>query len=585
MNLEELKQWPPEIADLARAARDAAANHTGSADFYRSLIRVSTWEGRGAQAAMSAMEASAGEHESVADSLGAAANRMELVHQDAEDLADTIKRILDDAAAAPAVVVDESTNQVIPPDTSHMTEEYAAQVAAKVADLQERIAAALADGERMDADLAGAITAASGTAEPAVKSAASLQDLLLPDDGDKRDKPGERSATPDSLDGALGQLTGESEQRSFSATPDGVGTPGPVRMDPAKVEQFKDLARQTMLRSGVPPDQIEQRLDAVVAAVQKPLPATKPAERDAVPPPGFAEGFADGWFNTEESIKDLIGANGWEDLKGAWSDMAKGAWERATNPVDTLAEEVEHATKYPGHFLGEAAGEAAITAPGAMFGGEAALAARAAIPDDIVDMPSGTGTVDHPTPLDPVTGDRSAAAVWDYSDGYSPDAPRVTSSLNEAFVNGLPTADLAREVADLSTHHIPSPTGDAGMADRVVLGKWDGLEGGYIGEARNNGGIYFDTGDRAWNAIGHGLSDEQTRSIAWQVNEQFLLIQLQNGVPRIDYVLPGGFDSVEQVAAVQRRSFSALEINFLKENAEQFGYKQYGNSWVYEGDD
>ncbi|MGV0646328.1 glycohydrolase toxin TNT-related protein [Mycolicibacterium sp. XJ2546] len=399
LNLEELKQWPPEIADLARAARDAAANHTGSADFYRSLIRVSTWEGRGAQAATSAMEASAGEHESVADSLGAAANRMELVHQDAEDLADTIKRILDDAAASPAVVVDESTNQVIPPDTSHMTEEYAAQVAAKVADLQERIAAALADGERMDADLAGAITAASGTAEPAVKSAASLQDLLLPDDGDKRDKPGERSATPDSLDSALGQLTGEPEQRSFSSTPDGVGATGPVRMDPAKVEQFKDLARQTMLRSGVPPDQVEQRLDAVVAAAQKPLPTTKPAERDAVPKPGFAEGFADGWFNTEDGIKDLIGANGWEDLKGAWSDMAKGAWEHVTNPVDTLTEEVEHATKYPGHFLGEVAGEAAITAPGAMFGGEAALAARAAVPDNVVDMPSGTGTVDHPTPL------------------------------------------------------------------------------------------------------------------------------------------------------------------------------------------
>ncbi|MGE2724402.1 glycohydrolase toxin TNT-related protein [Mycolicibacterium pulveris] len=399
LNLEELKQWPPEIADLARAARDAAANHTGSADFYRSLIRVSTWEGRGAQAAMSAMEASAGEHESVADSIGAAANRMELVHQDAEDLADTIKRILDDAAASPAVVIDESTNQVIPPDTSHMTEEYAAQVAAKVADLQERIAAALADGERMDADLAGAITAASGTAEPAVKSAASLEDLLLPGDGERRNEPGERSSSmPDSLDSALGQLAGESEQRSFSSTPDGVGA-GPVRMDPAKVEQFKDLARKTMLRSGVPPEQIEQRLDAMVAAAQKPLPATKPAERDAVPPPGFAEGFADGWFNTEEGIKDLIGANGWEDLKGAWSDMAKGAWERATNPVDTLAEEVEHATKYPGHFLGEAAGEAAITAPGAMFGGEAALAARAAVPDNVVDMPSGTGTVDHPTPL------------------------------------------------------------------------------------------------------------------------------------------------------------------------------------------
>ncbi|BBZ06310.1 hypothetical protein MDOR_04790 [Mycolicibacterium doricum] len=64
---------------------------------------------------------------------------METVHQDAEDLAETIKRIVDDAATPPAAAIDETTNQVIPPDTTHMTEEYAAQVAAKVTDLQGRI--------------------------------------------------------------------------------------------------------------------------------------------------------------------------------------------------------------------------------------------------------------------------------------------------------------------------------------------------------------------------------------------------------------------------------------------------------------
>ncbi|UUO01337.1 hypothetical protein M4D79_22870 [Mycolicibacterium novocastrense] len=136
LSLGELKQWPPEIADLAQAAREAADNHTGSAEFYRSLITVSTWEGQGAEAAKSAMTATAADHEAVADNLGAAAQRMENVHRDAEALAETIKGILDDAAAQPAVGIDESTNQVIPPDTSHMTDEYAAQVAAKVTDLR-----------------------------------------------------------------------------------------------------------------------------------------------------------------------------------------------------------------------------------------------------------------------------------------------------------------------------------------------------------------------------------------------------------------------------------------------------------------
>ncbi|SKU43268.1 Uncharacterised protein [Mycobacteroides abscessus subsp. abscessus] len=55
-----------------------------------------------------------------------------------------------------------------------------------------------------------------------------------------------------------------------------------------------------------------------------------------------------------------------------------------------------------------------------------------------------------------------------------------------------------------------------------MLGKWDGQDGGYIGEARNNGGIYFDTGDETWNAVGRGLDDAGSRSLGWQVNEQFL---------------------------------------------------------------
>lgn len=391
LNLGELKEWPPEIADLAQAAQEAADNHTGSAEFYRSLITVSTWEGQGAEAAKSAMTATAADHDAVADHLGVAASRMQRVHHDAEALAETIKRILDDAAAQPAVGIDESTNQVIPPDTSHMTEEYAAQVAAKVTDLRGRIADALADGARIDTELAGAITTASG--ERVMKTAGSLEEMLLPSTGEPQDetKPDDAAPTPRNLDEALDRL---SEPGSQPAQP--------VPLDPAKVEEFKSLARETMLRSGVPPEQIEQRLDAMVAAAQKPLPAYKPSERDATPPPkpSFEDGFADGWFGTEESIKNLIGANGWDDLKESWTDLAKGTWQRVTHPIDTVKEDLEHLTKYPGHYLGEVAGSTALTAPGAVFGGgEAALAVRAAIPDDVIDMPSHTHGVEHPTPL------------------------------------------------------------------------------------------------------------------------------------------------------------------------------------------
>ena len=152
----------------------------------------------------------------------------------------------------------------------------------------------------------------------------------------------------------------------------------------------------------------------------------------------------------------------------------------------------------------------------------------------------------------------------------------AANSLNDAFVHGEPTVDLARAVAEGSTHYI-------GDVDRVVLGKWDGQDGGYIGEARHNGGIYFDTGDDVWKAVEGGLDSGPAKVLGWQVNEQFLQAQMERGVARIEYILPDGFDSVDQVARVRRESFSAMEINFLNAHASEFGYAREGNAWVYKG--
>lgn len=579
MNLRELREWPTEIDDLTTATREAATNHTNSADFYRALAKTSTWEGEGGDAARAAMMASAGDHDAVAENLVGAAAGMGRAQEQAELIATQIKNLLDDAAEAPhPLEIDQDTNQVIPPNTDYLTDEAAAEVAAKVTELQERVAAVLAAGRLVDADLAQAIRTATQAGETAATPApGQIGPFPVPPSVAAAKPADEAPTSPDSLDGALEQLAGKPVPASAG---DPAAGAAPVRLDPARVEQFKALARQAMQRDGVPADQIEARLDAMVAAARQPLSDDKPIEKPG-PGPSVSDGFAEGWFGAEERLKDLIGANGWEEFKDSWTDTAKGTWERITNPVDSWTAEVEHATKHPGHWLGEQLGQTAYTAPGVILGGEAALAARGAgelgdlaaagahthspVPNDLIDNPTPTGTFDHPTPL-----------VGDHSGGYSPYAAEVASSLNDAFVNGNSTTDLAREVADLSTHHI-------GDADRVVLGKWDGQDGGYIGEARNNGGIYYDTGPDTWDAIGSGLDEAQVKNLGWQVNEQFLRTQLENGVPRIEYVLPDGFDSVEQVARERRESFSAAEINFLKENAAAYGYKQYGNSWVYEG--
>lgn len=84
-------------------------------------------------------------------------------------------------------------------------------------------------------------------------------------------------------------------------------------------------------------------------------------------------------------------------------------------------------------------------------------------------------------------------------------APHVALSLHDLFVNGQSRKVCPRIGRPL---HAPYAQSDryAGYADRVVLGKWAGEGDGYIGEARHNGGIYYDTGSKAWSATGHNLS-------------------------------------------------------------------------------
>ncbi|HKP39623.1 hypothetical protein [Mycobacterium sp.] len=597
LNLKELREWPPEIADLAGATRSAATNHTNSADFYRSLAKASIWEGDGGDAARAAMVASAGEHDAVADNLGTAATGMDHAQQLAEAVAQEIKDILDYAASAPAVQINESTNQVLPPDTTYLDEEAAAKVAAKVADLQARIAAALTQGEGVDADLAGAIATATGTPAPVLKTASSVGDLLAPNTEERKAPPSaDGRQQPDNLDTALGQLAGKPGQQPAPPKPAAGDARAPLPLDPKAVETFKSTARQMMLRDGVPPDQIEQRLDAMVAAAQKPLPAYTPPKPDKMPPPGFGDGFADRWFATEQGIKNLFGQGGpgAPGVLESWGDLIKGTNNQITNPVGTAIDEVKAAANSPSaaYYLGGKAADGMAAAPGIVFGPEAAfgraaalddLASVGAVPHELIEHPTPTGAFEHHTPAIPFTGDHTPPPVWDYSDGYAEHAPAVASNLNDAFVNGQPTVDLARQVADLSTHHMPGPP-DTGIADRVVLGKWAGMDDGYIGEARANGGIYFDTGSDTWDAIGHGLSRPDTDALGWQVNEQFLRTQMESQVGRIDYILDHEkYASLEDMAIDRAGSFSAMEVAFLSENAASYGYQRVGESWVYVG--
>ena len=353
----------------------------------------------------------------------------------------------------------------------------------------------------------------------------------------------------------------------------------PPQLDPAAIDKFKAMARQTMINDGVPPDQIEARLNAVEANTQQwmnnGMPNYKPPEAPPPPKPGFGEGFGDRWFATEDAIHDLTGQNGLDAMGDAWGGMAKGLGQKAEDyltmgPVGSAVNDATHEFKSlldnPAYYAGGKTADAAMNAPLMMFGGEGA-AVRAGLGD------IGPGVLD----TGPAVSTQ-AAIGFEHPMGYNPFGEQAAFDLNHGHWNGGPTGALSEPVADMSTHYI----GDS--PDRVVLGKFNGPEGGYIGEARANGGIYFDTGDQTWEALTRGFNgggDEQ--GLVWQVNEHFLRNQMEGAIPRIEYVLPDGFDSVEQLAGAQRQSYSAMEINFLKENAAAYGYEQQGNVWVYTG--
>lgn len=383
LNLSDLKAWAPEIADLTESAHQAAANHTDSAEFYRSLITVSAWEGRGADAAKAAMEATARDHEAVADNISRAAAGMALVGQEAEALAEKIKGILNDAGAQPAVQILEATNAVVPPNTRYLTEEYAAQVAAKVTDLQQRIAAVIVDGERLDADLAAAIATATGSPRPAAKPAPSLSDMLMPGSGGNRNSS---TPPPNDLTGALDQIAGPPGHPATHTNGQPAGSPAAaVQLKQSDLEQYKATARRAMEAQGVAPDEIERRLDSAVAAAQRPSRRYTPPTSDPMPPPGFAEGFGDRWFATEEGLHDLLGQNGMDEFKESWEGLAEGTAERLTDPVGATIGDVQDALNSPSaaYYLGERAADVATTAPTLIFGGEGA-AVRVGLPAELV---------------------------------------------------------------------------------------------------------------------------------------------------------------------------------------------------------
>lgn len=153
---------PPEVDDLAKSVHAMSENHANSADFYRGLVKVSTWEGSAAATAKDSILAAANHHDATAADLKTAASSMDRCETESQKVSNMARSLLNFAAQVPQVEVNMDTNAVVPPDLSLYTPEVAQKLSEKVADLEAQIADTVVASDVVDSDLAKAMSLISG---------------------------------------------------------------------------------------------------------------------------------------------------------------------------------------------------------------------------------------------------------------------------------------------------------------------------------------------------------------------------------------------------------------------------------------
>ncbi len=152
--MADVDQWDPDqIDEVADALAERARTGGQTAEDLRGLHGMATWEGDAGEAAKQAIDKSASKLETSAQNDALASLFTKKSAGDVRTVKNSLKSIVEDAAAEPAVSLNLETNTVTPPDTTGWEEEDVQKLADKVADLEDRIVAMLAAAAEADSDL------------------------------------------------------------------------------------------------------------------------------------------------------------------------------------------------------------------------------------------------------------------------------------------------------------------------------------------------------------------------------------------------------------------------------------------------
>lgn len=581
LSLADIKRADVQSFREVASALDgmAAADTDLKSGVGRLPIAGDAWKGASGDAAHQELDRFGKLLEGSAESKKGAAARIRRAADEFEGVKQLLAKVEQDAAKG-KFKIDLTSGKVIPPSGDYDKGELNY--------IETTLRQIMQAGDVANADLAAAVKAAKELPDPSSSAGAALP--VTPNSSTK----------PDGSFGALQNLaTAKPDGRPAETQAAAAGTD-----TQANYKEWYPKAPATGDKITIDPSKAGS-FTGTVGALEKLPGAPKPPDGFGT---GVARKFGDGVNSRVDGIVDEAknltgqGGPGAPGVAESWAKFVLGTADQMANPLGSLPGDVKDLVNDPAGFAGKKLFDVASVATTGPLGGEASAGMRGllgdltgaetrAIPHSIENLDSApvvehtpAGLADHPSPSVGLDHPAPNTGSWNHStEHYSPQAPQLAADLNNAFTNGHVTSDLAGQVADHSTHHAPG-IGSTANPDRVVLGKWDGQDGGYIGEARNNGGIYFDTGGDTWNAVGHGLSKPEADALGWQVNEQFLRQQMENQVGRIDYVVDRSrFSSVEDVAALDPSSFSAKEIDFLSRNAATYGYERVGDSWVRTG--
>lgn len=199
--------------------------------------------------------------------------------------------------------------------------------------------------------------------------------------------------------------------------PDARAVPAP-KLDPntpqgkAAIDKFRSI-----LATQYPPDQVEAKLSEAIKGAQqdRPMVATpEPGTPERVRQTG-GEAFAESWDQAGRAKDDLLGINGGDHAKEAWTGVAKGLWdvvnpdpvhqvERGIDRAEGAIDEVKSGIDNPKAFIGKHGIEIAAGIATAPVGGEGALLGTEgrALTHGLDDATPGHYTsapgVDHPVP-------------------------------------------------------------------------------------------------------------------------------------------------------------------------------------------